>query len=94
MREFGSHRMRSIQEVRGNRLHESLGLARLVFVLRVQGGRIVWVLESARALGIRIPARWFELDVSECEREGRYHFDVRVNIRGVGLLVHYAGWLE
>ena len=94
VREFGRHRMRSVLRVEGNRLHESLGLAKFVFRLDVEGAHVRWILEEIRALGIRLPKRWFDLDVYECERDGRYHFNVRVDVRGVGLLIHYAGHLQ
>ncbi|MFL6714083.1 MAG: DUF4166 domain-containing protein [Sulfurifustis sp.] len=94
LREFGAHRMRSVLRAKRNRLYESLGLANFVFALAIENHRIRWTLEAVRALGVSLPIRWFELDVWEGERDGRYHFNVRVNIRGRGLLVHYAGWLE
>jgi hypothetical protein len=36
----------------------------------------------------------FVVNVSEREEDHRYHFDVNVSIRGIGLLVHYSGWLS
>jgi REP element-mobilizing transposase RayT len=93
VREFGSYRMRSFLRAQENRLYESLGLARFIFELTVDDSRIRWTLLEVGALGVKLPKRWFNLDVSEYERDGRYHFNVQVNIRGAGLLVHYCGWL-
>ena len=93
IRRFGAHRMRPFLHARDNRLYESLGLAKFVFELTVDGDRIRWTLMEVRALGIKFSTQWFDLDVSEYEREGRYHFNIQVAIRGVGLLVHYSGWL-
>ncbi|BAU49106.1 hypothetical protein SVA_2558 [Sulfurifustis variabilis] len=92
-RGFGSHRMQSRLAARDGLLRESLGLARLAFRLHIEEGGVRWKLVEVRALGVTLPRRWFDLDVSERDVNGRYHFDVRVEIRGVGLLVHYAGWL-
>lgn len=94
LRQFGAHRMRSVLHTKHNRLRESLGLADFVFALAIENRRIRWTLEAVRAFGVSLPKRWFDLDVWEGESDGRYHFNVRVDIRGLGLLVHYAGWLE
>lgn len=92
-RYFGMHRMRSFLRAKDGRLHESLGLARFIFELIPEQQRIRWKLLEVRAVGLKLPRQWFDLDVSEYDSAGRYHFDVRVNIRGMGLFVHYAGWL-
>jgi hypothetical protein len=34
------------------------------------------------------------VNAREFERDGRYHFDVVAKLPGVGMLIHYRGWLE
>jgi uncharacterized protein DUF4166 len=92
-RQFGSHQMQSFLRARTNLLNESLGLARFIFRLTLDQRRIRWTLVEVRAVGFRIPRQWFDFDVSEYDQDGRYHFNVKVSVRGGGLLVHYSGWL-
>lgn len=76
-------------------LCERLGLARFGFALQVEQGAIVWRVVRVRALGVPLPPRWFvDVHARESEAGGRYRFDVRAALPGVGLLVHYRGWLE
>jgi hypothetical protein len=75
-------------------LCEKLGLVRFGFRLTVQEGVLVWRVERVHALGLPLPARWFEVvQAREYEAEGRYWFDVAAAMPIAGLLVHYRGWL-
>jgi len=93
-RQFGAHRMQSTLQARDNRLHESIGFINFIFELVVDQRRLRWNLVEVRTFGIKIPKQWFNLDVSEYDIDGRYCFNVEVHVHTVGLLVHYAGWLQ
>ncbi|WP_306673565.1 peptidoglycan editing factor PgeF [Tahibacter caeni] len=93
-RHFDGHRMRSRLWRRNRRLCERLGLVTFRFALRVDRGALRWQVDSVRALGIPLPARWFRgVRAREWESEGRYHFEVAAALPLAGELVHYAGWL-
>jgi hypothetical protein len=85
--------MQSLLHARSKLLYESLGLATLIFRLSLDQERIRWTLVEVRAIGLKIPRQWFDHDVAEYDQDGRYHFSVQVSIRGIGLVVHYSGWL-
>lgn len=54
-----------------------------------------WRLVRVHALGLPLPVGWFAgVGAREFERDGRYCFDVHAALPGIGLLVHYRGWLE
>ena len=56
---------------------------------------LTWRLVRVRALGLPLPLGWFGgVRAREFERDGRYRFDVRAALPGIGLLVHYQGWLD
>lgn len=93
-RRFGSHAMTSRMHLDGGHLVEALGLARFRFELQGSERGIRWQPRRISALGLPLPLGWFRFDVEEREADGRYVFDVRVALAGIGLLVHYRGWLE
>lgn len=97
VRRIGGREMRSrLWSVAGDDLlHERLGAVVFGFRLQVVDGAILWRVARVRALGLLpLPARWFrEVVCRESAAEGRYRFDVRAAVPGVGLLVHYRGWL-
>lgn len=76
-------------------LWEWLGPVVFGFDLRVEDGAIVWRVGALRLFGLLpLPARWFR--GVHCRESGvgdRYRFDVRAELPGIGLLVHYRGWL-
>lgn len=94
-REFAGHPMRSTLWARDGLLCERLGLVTFAFALSVEAGQLFWRVHRVSALGIPLPARWFE-GVCACESEidDRYHFDVVARMPMAGLLVHYKGWLH
>jgi hypothetical protein len=66
----------------------------LTFDLSAQQERIVWSLYSARLALLPSPLTWLlKCAATEALRDGRYCFDVSAHVRGVGLIVHYTGWL-
>lgn len=93
-RRFGEHRMQSIIRAGRGALEECFGPIVLTFALTVEPERIVWTLSGARFLFVPLPTAWFAgCGAFETIIDGRYWFDARAHIAGVGLLVHYKGWL-
>jgi hypothetical protein len=93
-RRFGKHKMDSMLRESGGLLAERLGPVNFRFKLQASAEGIRWVPVRMNVLGIPLPLKWFDFAVNETSVDGRYRFDVRVVIAGVGLLVHYQGWLE
>jgi hypothetical protein len=93
-RHFGEHRMRSTIRAGRGALEEYFGPIVLRFALTAEGDRIVWTLVGARFLFLPLPAALFAgCCAFETIVDGRYWFDARAHISGIGLLVHYKGWL-
>jgi len=93
-RMFGTQRMRSRLMDRNRRLQERLGPIVLTFELAAEAERIVWTLHSARLAWIPVPISWLLIcAATESVENGRYCFDVSAQVRGIGLIVHYQGWL-
>jgi hypothetical protein len=93
-RRFGEQRMRSIIRRGRDGLEECFGPIVLRFALSAEPSRIVWRLSGARFLCIPLPAALFAgCGAVETIVDGRYCFDARAGIAGIGLLVHYKGWL-
>jgi hypothetical protein len=94
-RTFAGKPMRSMLRERGGLLHESLGAAGFWFRLEASAEGIDWHLVRVAVLGVPLPVAWFRDIVARERAEGnRYSFDVRAALPGVGLLVHYRGWLD
>ena len=98
VRRIGGREMRSRLWTRSadDLLWERLGAVVFGFALRIEDGVIVWRVDRVWALGLLpLPSRWFrEVVCRESGEGGRYRFDVRAAMPGIGLLVHYRGWLE
>lgn len=91
---FGTHRMRSTLSAHQGLLEERLGPMTMAFALVVEGERIDWVVKRVRALFLPLPVAWFAgCTATEVIKDGRYHFDARAEVAGIGLIVHYQGWL-
>jgi hypothetical protein len=94
-RDFAGHPMRSTMWAADGLLCERLGLVTFGFNLTVENNALVWHVRRVRALGVPLPARWFNgVKATESEVAGRYHFDVEASLPIAGILVHYRGWLE
>jgi hypothetical protein len=94
-RDFDGHRMRSTMWRRKGLLCERLGLVTFKFRLGAVDGVLTWTVERVSALGIPLPARWFDgVSAREFEQDGRYRFDVTAALPLAGELVHYSGWLD
>lgn len=93
-RRFGSHAMDSVLWQRGGLLHERLGAVTLRFVLLATEREIHWQLRGARLLVLPLPRAWFQRCAAREFIDGeRYGFEVNVELRGIGLLVRYRGWM-
>lgn len=99
-RRYGAaHAMPSRLWIAGGALCERLGPVTLRYRMTVENEAIVWRVAGIRILGLLpLPASAFagvEARESHASGEdGRYRFDVRARLPGIGLLVHYRGWLE
>lgn len=94
IRRFGRGAMRSRLRERDGLIHERLGPMAFAFALERVDDGLIWRLRSVRALGVALPLSWFDgMHAREFEQDGRYRFDVRAALPGIGLLVHYRGWL-
>jgi hypothetical protein len=94
-RNFSGSSMRSVLDSAGGRLRERLGPMAFLFDLHRDGDAIDWKLRSTRLLGIPLP-RWMSGNVlsRSGSRDGRYTFEVDVQMPLIGTLVSYRGWLE
>ena len=94
IRMFGAQRMRSRLLDSNRRLQERLGPLVLTFELAAESERIVWSLHDARLAWVGLPISWLlRTAATEGIENGRYCFDVSAHVRGIGLIVHYQGWL-
>jgi hypothetical protein len=94
-RDFGTSRMRSHLFDRDGRLCERLGLLRFEFGLDASATELAWRIRSVRIFGVPLPQRWFSQVIArESERDGHFQFDVRAELAGIGLLVHYCGYFR
>jgi hypothetical protein len=95
MRQFGSALFRSVQYERGGYLRERVGPTTFVFSPIASADGLVLRLDRFRVLGVPLPGLLHPaVRTFECERDGRYHFEVEARLPLIGLLVRYAGWLE
>ena len=93
-RQFGEQRMQSTIWLGRDALEERFGPIVLQFALTAETDRIVWTLTGARFLFIPLPKALFAgCAAFETIVDGRYWFDARAGMAGIGLLVHYQGWL-
>ena len=93
-RRFGEQRMQSIVRPGRDGLEERFGPIVLTFDLTLEVDRIVWRLKRARLLFIPLPKALFAgCGAFETIVDGRYCFDARAGMAGIGQLVHYRGWL-
>jgi len=93
-RRFGEQRMQSVIRTGRGVLEEVFGPIVLRFALTAEPDRIVWTLVGAKFLFLPLPAALFAgCGAFETIVDGRYWFDARAHMAGIGLLVHYKGWL-
>jgi hypothetical protein len=93
-RHFGTQELRTVIRAGRHGLEERFGPVTLTFELTADDERIEWRLKRARLLVLPLPASWFQgSGATEAIVDGRYCFDARASLGGIGLLVHYQGWL-
>lgn len=95
-RSFAGKPLRSTLRAEKGRLFERMGLIQLRLRLYRIDDVLHWVGEGARLFAfLPLPGRCFEeIRCREYSQEGRYHFEVEVNLPWIGRLIHYRGWLE
>ena len=97
-RQFGHTHFRSTLrwDAQRQRLTEQFGLLRFQLGLTVdEEGALHWPVTRGWCCGLPLP-RWL-LPIStsreDVDEAGRFRFDVRIALRGIGLISHYRGWL-
>lgn len=96
VREFGDSRFKSILTFEPNgAVFERFGPLNAELDLRVESRSLVFPVKRAWLFGIQLP-RWLTpiSDAREFEKNGRFEFDVRIALPGIGLLNRYQGWLK
>jgi hypothetical protein len=94
-RQFGRALFRSVQYERDGLLCERVGPSTFVFVPVASNDGLALRLEGFRLLGVPLPRLLHpQVQTCECERDGRYHFEVEAHLPLFGLLVRYTGWLQ
>lgn len=96
-RNFGGARFSSRLSLdTAGRLWETFGPTRFRLGLAARDGGLVLPVTAVRCLGIPLPR--VLLPISEArehiDEQGRFCFDIRLTLPGIGLLTHYRGWLE
>lgn len=95
-RSFDGKPLHSTLKAGKQRLYERMGPIGLRLRLYRIDEVLHWVGEGARLFGLLpLPGIWFEeIRCREYGQQGRYHFEVEVNLPLLGRLIHYQGWLE
>ena len=76
-------------------LLERFGIVEIALALVVDDGRLYLIPRRWSCLGVRLPVSLLPVGTSfECEREGRFAFDVEIGAPLVGLIVAYRGSLK
>jgi len=93
-RQFGEAQFRSVQSERSGLLCERAGPTTFVFTPVASGDGLALRLDGFRLFGLPLP-RLVHPSVRtwECERDGRYQFEVEARLPLAGLIVRYGGWL-
>jgi hypothetical protein len=97
-RRIGSRVMRSrqylgLRKPRGW-IVEQFGVLAFDLELRASEGRLDLLMRGMRCCGMPLPRfLWPRIKAGESEKQGRFHFDVQIDLPLVGRLVRYRGWL-
>jgi len=93
-RRFGKMGFRSVQYERRGFLCERAGPATFVFTPVASANGLALRLDGFRLLGLPLPHLLHpSVRTWECEREGRYQFEVEARLPLAGLIIRYGGWL-
>jgi hypothetical protein len=94
-RRFGGAVFRSLQYERRGLLRERVGAATFAFALDASPAGMALKLKGVRLLGVPLPGFLAPTIASfDCERDGRYRFEVEASLPLLGRIVRYEGWLE
>lgn len=95
MRQFGDRTFRSVLRAGPKGMRERFGPLSFDLDLRAGPDCLEFPVKAGRVLGIPLPRVLLPVsDAVERETDGRFTFDVRLSLPlGLGLLVHYQGWL-
>lgn len=94
-RRFGRHGFDSNLRIVDGRMRERFGAFEFELDLCVENAELRFPVRRGWLFGVRLPRFLLpRSDAREFEDAGRFHFDVALHApMGVGLLVHYTGWL-
>jgi hypothetical protein len=91
---FPSSVLTSTLQVDGTDLVEKVGAARLTFALSEHMGQLRLTLQQLHFFGVRCPAWLMPIIVAdESGIDNRLHFDIRVEMRYIGVVAQYHGYL-
>ena len=94
-RTFSGQAFRSHLSERDGALQERFGALRFEFRLAADSTGLAMHLRRWWLGPLRLPLALAPRSVaSEWEEHGRFNFDVPIALPGIGLVVHYRGWLE
>ncbi|WP_305983682.1 DUF4166 domain-containing protein [Roseibium sp. MMSF_3544] len=97
-RTFGKKTFASVLSLRGanggGHICERFGALEFDIDLEFENARLHYPVKRARGFGVPLP-RWLVpvSQASEFEENGRFNFDVKVSLPGIGMLVRYRGVL-
>ena len=78
-----------------NRLYEKFGATEVEMTLELRDGRLYFIPIGWRLCGLPMPQFLLPKGNSfEFEKNGKFHFDVKMELPIFGLIVGYKGWLE
>ncbi len=93
-RDFAGRAFESRLRKRGRRLQESFGPLHFAFDLPSDSMGLCMVMRAWWLGPLRLPLALAPRSIArEWGEGGRFHFDVPIALPGIGLLVHYRGWL-
>lgn len=97
-RDFGGKSFASVLCLRDNaergHITERFGVMAFDIDLQLVGDRLEFPVTRGRILGVPLPKAVLPVsEAGEFETDGRFHFDVRVSLPGIGDLVRYQGFL-
>src|SRR5690606_32356689 len=93
-RRFGTHWVAPVLRGRSPHLEERPGAVPVRFRPAATPEGIPWLVGGAAFLLVPPPVSWFAACEAHETTDGtQYRFDVRAEMRGVGLLVRYSGWM-
>ncbi|MBS0539288.1 MAG: DUF4166 domain-containing protein [Proteobacteria bacterium] len=98
-RRVGGRTMRSRQYIGVRRaagsIVESFGPFDFDLRVTVEDQRLALTMTGMRLMGVSLPRfAWPIITAFEAGADGRFNFDVNIELPGIGRLVHYRGWLK